>query len=155
MPLPDAAQAGDAHAPLTDAYPESDAAAEAPWAPEPYGYADHSPTGTPATQNYTFAPRVTFYAPVMDDASDASPVDAPPLDASGDPADESWPYAAYPQSNARFVSSGYTYPEHIEPDTPYEYADEDEAPRSLYVEPDEAEKAKRLLWDKYLKGGRR
>ena len=36
-----------------------------------------------------------------------------------------------------------------------EYADEDEAPRSLYVEPDEAAQAKRLLWDRYLKGGRR
>ena len=58
-------------------------------------------------------------------------------------------------SDARFVSSGYTYPEYVEPDMSYEYADEDEAPRSLYVEPDEAEKAKRLLWDKYLKGGRR
>ena len=41
-----------------------------------------------------------------------------------------------------------------EEDTPYEYADEDEAPRSLYVEPDEAAEAKRLVWDKYLKGGR-
>ena len=53
------------------------------------------------------------------------------------------------------MPSGNPYPEHVAPDVPYEYADEDEAPRNLYVEPDEAEKAKRLLWDRYLKGGGR
>lgn len=68
-----------------------------------------------------------------------------------------WPYAAYPQSEARFADGGYTYPEYIEPgaDEPYEYADEDEAPRCLYVDPDEAARAKQMLWDRYLKGGRR
>lgn len=30
-----------------------------------------------------------------------------------------------------------------------------DAPKSLYVEPDEAAEAKRLVWDKYLKGGNR
>ena len=93
-----------------------------------------------------------FYPPVMEE--DALPPEGTMPGAS---ADDAWPYAAYPQSGIQFVNTGYTDPEVVEPaaDEPYEYADEDEAPRSLYVEPDEAERAKRLLWDRYLKGGRR
>ena len=106
----------------------------------------------------TFAPRVTFYPPVQDD--EAAQAGEPRETEYADPAEagESWPYAAYPQSEAQFADGGYTYPEYVEPsaaDEPYEYADEDEAPRSLYLEPDEAEQAKRVLWDRYLKGGRR
>ena len=111
-----------------------------------------APSLAHTAENPTFAPRVTFYPPVMDDAPEGDPEGA--LGAAGT-ADDAWPMAAFPQSDARFVDAGYTYPEYVEPDMPYEYADEDEAPRSLYVEPDEAERAKRLLWDKYLKGGKR
>lgn len=130
----------------------------------------------PENGNATFAPRVTFYPPVEDglpmegvealeaepgesyseaDASEPGGKAAWPTELSDTEAE--WPYAPYPQSNARFADSGFTYPEYIEPEgnEPYEYADEDEAPRSLYLEPDEAEKAKQLLWDRYLKGGRR
>ena len=111
--------------------------------------------------NATFAPRVTFYPPVQDE--EPMPNAQPESQQDGFAADaeqalEAWPYATYPQSDVHFTDSGYTYPEYVEPgaaDEPYEYADEDEAPRSLYVEPDEAEQAKRVLWDRYLKGGRR
>ena len=130
----------------------------------------------PETGNATFAPRVTFYPPVVDgpsmdgaEASDAEEGESYPQAGASEPgakaawpsetsdAGAEWPYAPYPQSNARFADGGFTYPEYVEPEgnEPYEYADEDEAPRSLYVEPDEAEKAKQLLWDRYLKGGRR
>ena len=116
---------------------------------------DFAPQDEPTDAfNTTFAPRVTYYPLESDDAGIAplapEALDLPPTEAT-------WPYAQYPQSEAQFADAGYTYPEYIEPDgvdAPYEYADEDEAPRSLYVEPDEAEKAKRLLWDRYLKGGR-
>lgn len=106
----------------------------------------------------TFAPRVTFYPPVLEE--ETFPVDSPETHDVSETGmtEETWPYAAYPQRDVRFAESGYTYPEYVEPvaaDEPYEYADEDEAPRSLYVEPDEAAQAKRVLWDKYLKGGRR
>ena len=102
----------------------------------------------------TFAPLSTFYPPVMDDAQADAPDAGNPAQAIPDEdMVESWPYSAFPQSDAHFVPSGNPYPEHVAPDVPYEYADEDEAPRNLYVEPDEAEKAKRLLWDRYLKGG--
>ncbi len=65
-----------------------------------------------------------------------------------------------PEEAGEDLAPGVTfYPpepdEEPQPYDPYDAADEDEAPRSLYVEPDEAEKAKRLLWDRYLKGGRR
>lgn len=107
--------------------------------------------------NTTFAPRVTFYPPVLEEESYPGESQAPDATVT-DRTDETWPYATYPQSNVRFEESGYTYPEYVSPeavDEPYEYADEDEAPRSLYVEPDEAAQAKRVLWDKYLKGGHR
>ena len=145
--------------------------ADAPWAD----------SGAPPPGHQTFAPRVTFYPPVAESEADAY---APPYGTDGEPVRRAggepdasgayagydgavpagteeppgdWPYAAYPQSEARFADGGYTYPELIEPgaDEPYEYADEDEAPRSLYVDPDEAARAKKMLWDRYLKGGRR
>lgn len=37
----------------------------------------------------------------------------PPMN---DDADEAWPYAPFPQSDAKFESHGYTYPEYVEPD---------------------------------------
>lgn len=73
--------------------------------------------------------------------------------------DEPWPYAPQPKSDAVFENHGYTYPELVEEDPDVgEPGDEDltdaaAPPKSLYVEPDEAERAKRVLWDKYL-GGR-
>lgn len=118
-------------------------------------------TFAPPGDNATFAPMVTFYPPEMDEGAlfAAEPQDDPltAYVADTDAADGEWPRVPYPQSDAHFTDSGYTYPEYVEPgeDAPYEYADEDEAPRSLYVEPDEAAQAKRLLWDRYLKGGRR
>ncbi|MEA4998601.1 MAG: FHA domain-containing protein [Candidatus Limiplasma sp.] len=111
--------------------------------------------------NPTYAPRVTFYPP--EGEADADDALIPPLQGEAlpdriAPADtDAWPYATPPAHPVRLVDSGYTYPEYEaapQSDEPYEYADEDEAPRSLYVEPDEAAKAKRLLWDKYLKGRR-
>ena len=71
----------------------------------------------------TFAPPGEFYPPEMDEEGE-------------------WPYAPFPQSDATFVDDGYTYPEYVE-----------EPDKSLYVEPDEAEKAKKLVWDRFLKGG--
>ena len=107
------------------------------------GEAQQQPAANP-----TFAPRVTFYAPVVEEL----PPDYAPF-VNGQPvpgeAAEDWPYAQYPHEVMPFDENGGAG------DEPYEYADEDEAPRSLYVEPDEAEKAKRLLWDKFLKGGGR
>ena len=112
-------------------------------------------------ENGSFAPHVTFYPPVPDGMPEEEP-----LPEGYDPAvaAETWPYAPYPARDAHFGDGQYAEPdmlamhEEIPPiedvDEPYEYADEDEAPRSLYVEPDEAEKAKRILWDRYLKGGR-
>ncbi|MCE5342476.1 MAG: hypothetical protein LLF96_02660, partial [Eubacteriales bacterium] len=96
----------------------------------------------------TFDPEDPFFPPIADEPPQPGEADALPPE-------EVWPYAPYPQSEAQFANSGYTYPEYVEPEETYEYADEDEAPRNLYVEPDEAAQAKRLLWDKYLKGGRR
>lgn len=118
-------------------------------------YADDSAA---FADNTTFAPRVTFYPPMLEEepfpGGQPAGNDVPEVGVT----EETWPYATVPQHDVRFAESGYTYPEYVEPvvaDEPYEYADEDEAPRSLYVEPDEAEQAKRMLWDKYLKGGRR
>lgn len=70
--------------------------------------------------------------------------------------EEPWPYAPFPQSNAVFENQGYTYPEYVED----VFEDEDltdaaAPPKSLYVEEDEAEQAKRILWDKYLGGGKK
>ena len=117
-------------------------------------------TSEPDGYNPTFAPRVAFYPPEMDAEPDFElPPDGSadgPADAPAPSGEEAWPYAPYPQSDAHFANTGYTYPEYVEPESqPYEYADEDEAPRSLYLEPDEAAKAKQMLWDRYLKGGRR
>jgi len=73
----------------------------------------------------------------------------------GDEAEEEpWPYAPYPQSGAIFQSLGYTYPEYVEPRNEDEdLTDAAAAPKSLYVGNDEAERAKRLVWDRYFGGG--
>ncbi len=88
-----------------------------------------------------------FYPPVEDDELLREPAEP----------DDAWPYAPFPQSDARFENGGYTYPEYVEPPDvgPDSGTDGDEPPRSLYLDPDEAAEAKRRLWDKYLKGGHR
>lgn len=70
--------------------------------------------------------------------------------------DDAWPYLPYPQSDVLFENQGYTYPELIE-DLPEDEDLTDAAapPKSLYVGKDEAERAKRVLWDKYLGGGKK
>lgn len=75
----------------------------------------------------------------------------PPMN---DDADEAWPYASFPQSDAKFESHGYTYPEYVEPDEVDEdMTDAAAPPKSVYIGHDEAELAKKKLWDKYLGGG--
>lgn len=81
----------------------------------------------------------------------------PPVQEEGAPED-AWPYVAYPKSAATFQNSGYTYPEYAGDAEEGDEEDEDltdaaAPPKSMYVEPDEAEQAKRVLWDKYLGGG--
>ena len=81
----------------------------------------------------------TFYPPVQDD------------EVAG-----AWPYAQYPQSSAEFEHQGYTYPEYVEAfQEDEDMTDAASHAKSLYIEPDEAERAKRLLWDRYLGGGRK
>jgi hypothetical protein len=93
------------------------------------------------------------------DAQDDAPSQAHPPAPEERSQDEPWPYAPQPKSRAVFENSGYTYPELVEEDLGIDApGDEDltdaaAPPKSLYVEPDEAERAKRVLWDKYL-GGR-
>ena len=71
-------------------------------------------------------------------------------------AEEAWPYAEYPKSNAMFENQGYTYPEYVGESEIFEdFPAEENAPKSLYVEPDEAERAKHVLWDRYLGGGKK
>ena len=106
----------------------------------------------------TFAPRVTFYPPETEEIGDGAPPEEQP---------DAYPDARMQESEALSpayaepdiaLPGGGVYPEHPDmppADEPYEYADEDEAPRSYYVETDEAAHAKRLLWDRYLKGGGR
>lgn len=95
----------------------------------------------PPDRNQTVFPtHHVFYPPVEDEAA----------------GDDAWPYAPYPQSDAEFVNQGYTYPEYVEDDE----ADEDMTdaaapPKSAYIGHDEAEAAKKKLWDRYLGGGRR
>lgn len=91
------------------------------------------------------APQV-FYPPVQDEDGD------PGEEKGGEP----WPYAPYPQSDTVFESHGYTYPELVEAGSEDEdLTDAAAPPKSLYLEPDEAEQAKKLLWDRYLGGGKK
>ncbi len=86
-------------------------------------------------------PRQVFYPPVLEEEEE--------------PRQDPWPYAPYPQSDVVFENQGYTYPELVEADPLDEdLTDAAAPPKSLYVEPDEAERAKKLLWDRYL-GGRK
>jgi len=79
-----------------------------------------------------------FYPPVMEEET-------------SDSMEHAWTDDGFP--------SGETFapPAHVrfELDTDEPVDETDPPPRDLYVDPDEAEKAKRLLWDKYLKGGGR
>ena len=113
---------------------------------------DFAPSGETPEDRLAFAPSATFYPPVMEDGTERfAPGDG--LEAQ---TVEDWPYAAYPTADEPLPEGGDPAGAGAETaDEYYEYADEDEAPRSLYVEPDEAEQAKRLLWDRYFKGGRR
>jgi hypothetical protein len=92
----------------------------------------------PYPEAETYDAQEPFYPPVLNESTE-----------------ETWPYAPDPLNVERFESDGYPNPAYLAPEKADEYAGQGEAPRTLYVEPDEAEKAKRLLWDKYLKGGRR
>lgn len=68
----------------------------------------------------------------------------PAVDSQTEPGEENWPYVPYPQHDqVNFENSGYTYPEYVEPD------------KELYVEPDEAEAAKKKLWNRLKRGGRK
>ena len=68
----------------------------------------------------------------------------PEADAEMGPNEESWPYVPYPHHDqVNFENSGYTYPEYVEPN------------KELYVEPDEAEAAKKKLWNRLKRGGRK
>ncbi|MEG0270391.1 MAG: hypothetical protein RR821_09080 [Clostridia bacterium] len=65
-----------------------------------------------------------------------------------------WPYAPVPKTDAVFENQGYTYPEYVEPDDLDEdMTDAAAPPKSAYIGHDEAELAKKKLWDKYLGGG--
>ncbi len=104
---------------------------------EPLTEAQEPQMEEPVSQEIDFGSVGTFYPPVEGGS-------------------ENWPYAPYPQSEVTFEQKGYTYPEYVEPTPSGEDDDLTDAaapPKSLYVEPDEAEKAKKLLWDKYLGGG--
>lgn len=91
-----------------------------------------------AAQETIFAPTEAFFPPVQEEGN-------PDMD-------DVWPYAEYPQSGAVFENNGYTYPEAVQSEDE-DLTDAAAAPKSMYIEPDEAERAKRLLWDKYLGGG--
>lgn len=68
--------------------------------------------------------------------------------------EEPWPYMPYPHSDVSFEDGGYTYPDIVEPDELDEdITDAAAPPRSAYIGHDEAEHAKRKLWDKYFGGG--
>ena len=104
----------------------------------------------PSARETLFDHPEVFYPPV------SGPDDAGTAIAGTANADERWPYAAYPQSDATFEHHGYTYPEYVEHGSEDEdLTDAAAPPKSLYLEPDEAERAKRLLWDKYFGGGRK
>lgn len=70
------------------------------------------------------------------------------------PEEEPWPYMPHPHSDVSFEDGGYTYPDVVEPDELDEdITDAVAPPRSAYIGHDEAERAKRKLWDKYFGGG--
>lgn len=104
----------------------------------PFASAAEEHTGEAVAQETVFAPTETFFPPVQEEGSQVM----------GD----AWPYAEYPQSSAVFENHGYTYPEAVQSEDE-DLTDAAAPPKSMYVEPDEAELAKRLLWDKYLGGG--
>ena len=81
---------------------------------------------------------VTYYPPVMEEET-------------SDGMEHAWTDDEFPEGET------FAPPAHVrfELDTDEPADETDPPPRDLYVDPDEAEKAKRLLWDKYLKGGGR
>jgi len=119
------------------------------------------------------ASRLGRFSPLPPLAAEAAPDASRPADARG-PAEAFTPDAE-PETSAADEFSPLNapdsrfYPPVMDEDPtqsdPYVEADDPratgepageggEAPKSFYVEPDEAEIAKRILWDKYLKGGR-
>ncbi|HPF87399.1 MAG TPA: hypothetical protein PK537_05000 [Candidatus Limiplasma sp.] len=85
-----------------------------------------------------------FYPPEMDDMDEEDEYDdLPPAD---DPA-----YASYEPQHTHPVF----YPPVMDDEDPPQPDENGEYPPSMYVGNDEAEQAKRVLWDKYLKGGKR
>lgn len=108
------------------------------------------------SQQPSFSP----FAPLQDESSPSNEITFPQdtvfYAPTQDAQDDLWPYAPFPQSTAEFTNQGYTYPEYVEPS----FEDEDltdaaAPPKSMYIQPDEAEHAKRILWDKYLRGGKK
>ncbi len=81
-----------------------------------------------AAQETVFASEGVFYPPVQEE--------------SGAEDQDVWPYAEYP-----YLESAQAQSEDED------LTDAAAPPKSLYLEPDEAERAKRLLWDKYFGGG--
>lgn len=89
-------------------------------------------------------PEPEFYPPEMDDTDEDEAYEAYA------PADDAPAYATYePQHDETEVF----YPPEIDEEMPLD--ENGEIPPSAYVGEDEAEHAKRVLWDKYLKGGNR
>ena len=90
-----------------------------------------------AANETVFAAEEVFYPPVQEDESIAG----------------AWAYT--PQTDEAFENRGeYLYPEYEEELSQDEdLTDAAAPPKSVYVGTDEAERAKRLVWDKYL-GGR-
>lgn len=93
-------------------------------------------------QEILFDHQEVFYPPIEDSPTEEE--------------DESWPYAPIPQSDVVFENQGYTYPEFVGRSKEDEdMTDAAVPPKSLYVEPDEAERAKKLVWDRYFRGGQK
>ncbi len=99
-----------------------------------------------------------------DSWEDAQPADSPVEERSGvrqaapEPPDfsDDWPYVPYPQSDTVQEDNGYTEADFYEPDELDEdMTDAAQPPKSAYIGHDEAEGAKRRVWDRYLGGGRR
>lgn len=109
--------------------------------------------GTPDLAGRPGAP--LSYAPEAHAAASVS-FDAPEPFYPPETDEGDWPYMPYPQSDAVQSDSGYTEADYYEPDELDEdMTDAAQPPRSAYIGHDEAERAKRRVWDRYLGGGRR
>ncbi len=117
-----------------------------------------------AVEETTAEDEPVFYPPVMDteDEQQAGPTFYPPVMEDDDEEEEEDPCpereSVYGSPYEPHEDSPVYYPPVMDPADEEDLPPLDEngnAPRSLYVEPDDAEVAKRVLWDKYFKGGDR